>query len=211
MALEIVKLYISLLSQFFLFSHMFVSTPPMDGADTTPANLPKNSNSLTTAYHLMKTLGEIQDAVNDISALDISKEASSSLKGLLDSARWKFVEIFIKAWLRGRFGAHFCVHVNAHIQCLARCKYLLLSGDLDRIDAGALHNRLPLAHALLPKALHYICIQDCRRHRPVRRDELDVVQVVKAEYTFPTIHPQNHQGVFGQSLRVPGRPCSPRI
>lgn len=209
MALEIVKLYISLLSQFFLFSHMFVSTPPMDGPDTTPVNLPKNSNSLTTAYHLMKTLGEIQDAVNDISALDISKEASSSLKGLLDSARWKFVEIFIKAWLRGKFGVHRCMH--GCIYRFFRFKYLLLSGDVDRVDAGSLHNRLPLSHARLPKALLYICIQDCRRCRPVRGDELDVVQIVEAEHAFSTIHEEDHQGIFGQSLRVPGRPRSPRI
>ncbi|KAI0371254.1 hypothetical protein BV20DRAFT_1120669 [Pilatotrama ljubarskyi] len=97
MALDVIKLYISLLSEFFLFSDMAVMSP---GRDTTPPLFPKSSNSLTTAHHLMKILGEIQDSVNDVTGMEISGEATSSLKSLLESARWKFSDILVNAWLR---------------------------------------------------------------------------------------------------------------
>ncbi|KAI0711370.1 exocyst complex component Sec5-domain-containing protein [Earliella scabrosa] len=97
MALDIVKLYIALLSEFFMFSDMAVMSP---GRNATPPLFPKSSNSLTTAHHLMKVLGEIQDSVNDVSGMEISSEATSSLKALLESARWKFEDLLISAWLR---------------------------------------------------------------------------------------------------------------
>ncbi|KAH9923300.1 exocyst complex component Sec5-domain-containing protein [Amylocystis lapponica] len=100
MALDVVKLYISLLSQFFMFSDMNVMTPPNGTTDSTPPLLPKDSNSLTIAQNLMKILGEIQDSVNDINGMEVSSEVSSILKSLLESARWKFESILTAAWLR---------------------------------------------------------------------------------------------------------------
>ncbi|THH31004.1 hypothetical protein EUX98_g3179 [Antrodiella citrinella] len=100
MALDVVKLYVSLLSEFFLFSDMAVMSPLGSASNTTPPLLPKDSNSLTTAFHLMKILGEIQESVNEISVMEISHDASSSLKSLLESARWKFEDILVTAWLR---------------------------------------------------------------------------------------------------------------
>ncbi|KAI0646515.1 exocyst complex component Sec5-domain-containing protein [Trametes meyenii] len=97
MAFDIVKLYVLLLSEFFLFSDMAVMSP---GRNTTPPLFPKSCNSLTTAHHLMKILGEIQDSVNDVVGMEISSEVSSSLKNLLESARWKFADILVNAWLR---------------------------------------------------------------------------------------------------------------
>lgn len=98
MALDIIKLYIALLSEFFMFSDMAVMSP---GRDLTPPLFPKTSNSLTTAHHLMKVLGEIQDSVNDVTGMEISNEATSSLKSLLETARWKFEDLLVAAWLRG--------------------------------------------------------------------------------------------------------------
>ena len=98
MALDIVKLYIALLSEFFTFSDMAVMSP---GRNTAPPLFPESSNSLTTAHHLMKILGEIQDSVNDVTGIEISGEATSSLKALLESARWKFADLLVNAWLRG--------------------------------------------------------------------------------------------------------------
>ncbi|TFY53460.1 hypothetical protein EVJ58_g9441 [Rhodofomes roseus] len=100
MALDIVKLYISLLSEFFMFSDSRVSSPPNTVAEATPPLLPRDSNSLTTAHQLMRVIGEIQDSVNDVNGMEIANEASSSLKGLLESARWKFEDIVIHGWLR---------------------------------------------------------------------------------------------------------------
>ncbi len=101
MALEIVKLYISLLSEFFMFSDVAVVMSPSLGSSTTPPLLPRDSNTLTTMHHLTKILGEIQESVNEVQGIEISSEASSSLKNLLESARWRFEDILVNSWLRG--------------------------------------------------------------------------------------------------------------
>ncbi|KAJ6486945.1 exocyst complex component sec5 [Mycena sanguinolenta] len=96
MALDIIKLYISLVSQFFKLSDMAVSSP----GGSTPPELPTNSNSLCTAHYLMKILGEIQETVNELNAMEISNETASGLKSLLESAKWRFEDLLITSWLR---------------------------------------------------------------------------------------------------------------
>ncbi|KAJ7096741.1 exocyst complex component sec5 [Mycena belliarum] len=99
MALDIIKLYISLVSQFFTLSDMAVmSSPRADNAP--PPLLPTNSNSLCTAHYLMRILGEVQETVNEINAMDISNDVSSGLKSLLESAKWRFEDLLITSWLR---------------------------------------------------------------------------------------------------------------
>lgn len=100
MALDVIKEYISLLSEFFMFSDAAVQSPNPENSATPPL-LPKDSNALTTMQHLMTILGEIQETVNEVNGMEISSEATSSLKGLLDSARWKFADILVHAWIRG--------------------------------------------------------------------------------------------------------------
>ncbi|KAF8189835.1 exocyst complex component Sec5-domain-containing protein [Mycena galopus ATCC 62051] len=97
MALDIIRLYISLVSQFFKLSDMAVMT---SGSNSTPPELPTNSNSLCTAHYLMKILGEVQETVNELNAMEISDAASSGLKSLLESAKWRFEDLLITAWLR---------------------------------------------------------------------------------------------------------------
>jgi hypothetical protein len=100
MALDIVKLYISLISEFFTLSDMAVMTSP-GGSISTPPLLPLNSSSLSVAHYLMKILGEVQESVNELNAMEISTEAASGLKSLLETAKWRFEDILINAWLRG--------------------------------------------------------------------------------------------------------------
>jgi exocyst complex component 2 len=102
MALDIIKLYVSLLSEFFVLSDMAVTAPSPTEESSAPL-LPDDSNSLTTAYYLMKILTEIQDNVNEINSMEISTEMSTSLKGLLDSAKWGFEDVLMHAWVRGAF------------------------------------------------------------------------------------------------------------
>ncbi|KAJ7637152.1 exocyst complex component sec5 [Roridomyces roridus] len=99
MALDIVKLYISLISEFFLLSDMAVMSSP-GGASVPPPSLPTNSNSLCTAHYLMKILGEVQDTVNELNGMAISNEAASGLKSLLETAKWHFEDLLITSWLR---------------------------------------------------------------------------------------------------------------
>ncbi|TFK41615.1 exocyst complex component Sec5-domain-containing protein [Crucibulum laeve] len=98
MVLDIVKLYISLLSEFFKLSDMAVMA---GGSNTaTPPLLPANSHSLSVAHYLMKILGEAQECVNEINGMDVSNESSSLLKSLLESLKWRFEDVLTNAWLR---------------------------------------------------------------------------------------------------------------
>ncbi|EGO29432.1 hypothetical protein SERLADRAFT_445247 [Serpula lacrymans var. lacrymans S7.9] len=99
LAVDIVKLYVSLLSEFFKLSDMAVMASPSYTNATLPL-LPTHSNSITTAHFLTKILGEIQDGVNEVNAMEIPGEASSSLKNLMESVRWRFEDTLIQAWLR---------------------------------------------------------------------------------------------------------------
>lgn len=101
MALDIIQLYISLLSEFFVFSDVAASMSPNMGSGALPALLPRDSNSLTTLSHLSKILAEIQESVNEINGMEISSQANQSMKELLESARWKFEDILVQSWLRG--------------------------------------------------------------------------------------------------------------
>ncbi|KAJ4468807.1 exocyst complex component sec5 [Lentinula aciculospora] len=114
MALDVIKLYISFLSQFFNLSDMAVMSSPSVSSsnDSNPTMLPSNSNSLSTAHYLLKILGEIQDCVNELNAMEISGEVSASLKGLLDSTKWRFEDVLIAAWLRDANNFH---HLEAWV------------------------------------------------------------------------------------------------
>ncbi|TFK20519.1 hypothetical protein FA15DRAFT_673418 [Coprinopsis marcescibilis] len=100
MALDIVKLYISLISQFFNLSDMAVMSSSSGFNNTPPSHLPTNSHSLSNSYYLLKILSEIQDTVTEINSMEISNEVSSLLKSLLESARWRAEDILINSWLR---------------------------------------------------------------------------------------------------------------
>lgn len=99
MALDITKRYVSLLSEFFSLSDTVVMQRNTN--DPSPKLLPRHSNSLTTAHFLIKILIEIQDCANEVTGMDIVPEASSSLRNLVESARWKFGDVLIRVWLRG--------------------------------------------------------------------------------------------------------------
>ncbi|KAF8553802.1 hypothetical protein OG21DRAFT_1603880 [Imleria badia] len=98
MALDIVKLYVSLLSEFFCLSDAVVMQ--RNSSDSPPKLLPKHSNSLTTAHFLVKILIEIQDCASEVTGMDIVPEATSNLRNLVDSTRWKFGDILVRVWLR---------------------------------------------------------------------------------------------------------------
>ncbi|THH19659.1 hypothetical protein EW146_g1566 [Bondarzewia mesenterica] len=100
MALDVVKLYISLLSEFFVFSDMAVMTPSSSDSGDAPTLIPVHSNVMTTGHYLMKILGEVQECVNEINGMEVSTDTAASLKGLLESARWRFEDILVQRWLR---------------------------------------------------------------------------------------------------------------
>ncbi|KAK7036624.1 Exocyst complex component S5 [Paramarasmius palmivorus] len=99
MALDIVKLYVTLISEFFTLSDMAVMASPNASHSSAPL-APVNATSFTTAHYLMKILGEIQECVNELNSMEISNEVSSSLRGLLESAKWRFEDILVTVWMR---------------------------------------------------------------------------------------------------------------
>ena len=99
MALDVVKLYISLISEFFILSDMTVMASPKSKV---PPLLPAKSHSMSTAYYLLKMLNDIQETVNELNLMEISSETSSSLKNFLESAKWRFEDVLVVAWLRGK-------------------------------------------------------------------------------------------------------------
>ncbi|KAH7926246.1 hypothetical protein BV22DRAFT_1087398 [Leucogyrophana mollusca] len=99
MALDIVKLYVSLMSEFFTLSDTAVMAPNSAG-NASPPLLPSHSNSLTTAHFLVKILSEIQDCVTEVNSMEILSEASVVLRNLLESTRWRFEDTLTHAWLR---------------------------------------------------------------------------------------------------------------
>ena len=100
MALDIVKLYISLIAGFFSFSDVEITSPT--GPDSHKHFLPKASNSITMAHFLTKVLGEIQETMSEVGALEISSEVSANTKSFLESARRGLQETLIEAWRRGK-------------------------------------------------------------------------------------------------------------
>lgn len=100
MALDIVKLYISFIVEFFMFSDVEITSPTR--SENHASLLPKVSNSITTAYFLIKLLGEVQETMSEVGALEISSEVSTNTKSFLESARRGFQETLIQAWKRGQ-------------------------------------------------------------------------------------------------------------
>jgi hypothetical protein len=104
MAFDVVKLYISLISEFFNLSDMAVMTSPTGPKSPRPDSpfLPINSHSMSTAHYLGRVLGEIQEGVNELKALNMHSDVGQALKGFQESVNWRFVDILINAWQRGR-------------------------------------------------------------------------------------------------------------
>ncbi|KAH9477787.1 Exocyst complex component SEC5B [Psilocybe cubensis] len=99
MAQDIVKLYITLISEFFRLSDVAVMTSMGGSYNAAPLPLvPKNTHSPCTAYYLIKINTDIQDTVNELNALDIAQD--TGLKSLLESVKWRFEDILIDGWLR---------------------------------------------------------------------------------------------------------------
>jgi exocyst complex component 2 len=103
MTVDIVKLYISLLSEFFSLSDVVVMSSPGGSNNALPPLIPTDSSSLATVQYLMKILGEVQDSVNELNGMDISNDVSSGLKSLLESTRWRFEDILTRVWIRGQY------------------------------------------------------------------------------------------------------------
>jgi exocyst complex component 2 len=101
MARDVVGLYIRLLSSFFTLSSPSASPSESSTSGKPPAFVPRDSNSLTAGIWSNRILTEIVEAGNELSLGDIGSEAMDEWQGLIDSTRWRTVEVICETWRLG--------------------------------------------------------------------------------------------------------------
>jgi exocyst complex component 2 len=119
MALDIVKTYITLLSQFFTLSDVAIAEAAIkrEGEDPpVPPFVPVGTTVIASGHYGEKVVDEVTECAGDLLAVDVSGEASTSLKGLLDSLRWRFEEVLAATWARGQFTLAWQLSIEADCQ-----------------------------------------------------------------------------------------------
>ncbi|WWC65439.1 uncharacterized protein I303_108057 [Kwoniella dejecticola CBS 10117] len=103
MGMEIIRLYIKDISQFFTLSDMpSASSSKVDseGEENIPPFVPSGTRVITACYFAEKLVEEISDCANDLLGVDIGSEVRSGLGTFLDSLRWRFEEVICTTWAR---------------------------------------------------------------------------------------------------------------
>ncbi|ADV19942.1 Exocyst protein, putative [Cryptococcus gattii WM276] len=102
MALEILKLYSSLLSQFFKLSDPAVaeSTAHKDGSHQLPSFVPAGTTVITACYFAEKLVEYVSDCAGELAVHEIVNDSGNSMKGLIESMKWKMEEVIGAAWAR---------------------------------------------------------------------------------------------------------------
>ncbi|KIR53565.1 exocyst protein [Cryptococcus gattii Ru294] len=102
MALEILKLYSSLLSQFFKLSDPAVaeSTSHKDGSHQLPSFVPAGTTVITACYFAEKLVEYVSDCAGELAVHEIVNDSGNSMKGLIESMKWKMEEVIGAAWAR---------------------------------------------------------------------------------------------------------------
>jgi hypothetical protein len=158
MAQEVVRLYVAQLSAFFELSAPAVATAAASSSGAPPAFVPKASNSLTAGVWSNRILGEIVEAEIELNLGEIGAEVAKDWHGLLDSARWKFVEVICETW---RLGASPCLLFSSPSLLAHSCSgwpnacrlgALLPARGLDPQRRSTLDNALPESRPGLPEA-----------------------------------------------------------
>lgn len=103
MALEIIKLYVSSLSQFFTLSDVGVSESSKRTTDEIelPPFVPAGTTVITAAFFAERLIEEVSDCVGELLAVEVAAEAGHSLRNMTDSLRWRFEEVMAATWANG--------------------------------------------------------------------------------------------------------------
>jgi exocyst complex component 2 len=118
MTIEIIKLYVSCISQFFTLSDVAIASSPNNPSTSEiPDFLPTASNSITTCHfvsriltEIVETSGELEGMGGHVEGEKISSqvEVKNVLKGLAESCRWRFEEAICFAWSKGTYDCLLC-------------------------------------------------------------------------------------------------------
>ncbi|KAG9127809.1 hypothetical protein FRC07_009001 [Ceratobasidium sp. 392] len=87
MALDIVRQYISLISEHFKLSNMAVSTLSLIGGQVPSSFIPPGADSVSAAHWLQLILKEVVECAREISEMEIGGDAASMLKELIDDSK----------------------------------------------------------------------------------------------------------------------------
>ena len=103
MASDIIKLYVSTMSQFFTLSDIGVVVTASNGNKSriVPSFVPAGTTVIAAAYFAEKVSAEITECTTELMSIDVGKEATASARGMLDSLRWRMLEVVASTWLRG--------------------------------------------------------------------------------------------------------------
>ena len=100
MALEVVKLYISLLSTFFTLSDPSI---PSKGGEEVPAFVPPGTTVLAACHFSEKLVDDVNEGIAELMGVDIGSEAGNGVRNMLDSLKWRMQEVISALWARGEF------------------------------------------------------------------------------------------------------------
>ena len=105
MALEVVKLYISLLSTFFTLSDISISESSRSksqGEDMpVPSFVPPGTTVLSACHFGEKLVEDVNEGIGELMGVDIGSEAGNGLRNMLDSLKWRLQEVVTALWARG--------------------------------------------------------------------------------------------------------------
>lgn len=130
---DIVTLYVSLLSQFFSQPSAEALARDADDPNATPPLpdwVPTVSNATTDSHWLIRVLAEVNDCGAELGALELSGEATQTLKELVIHVRSCFEAAVCSAWIRGESGREYscafssCAHLS-HTHADAKTFYRL--------------------------------------------------------------------------------------
>ncbi|CAK9785848.1 unnamed protein product [Cutaneotrichosporon oleaginosum] len=99
MASDILKTYLSTLSQFFTLSDIALVARSKP-TTTIPGFVPAGTTVLAACYYSVKIIDDVADCVLELTAIDVGKEASQGAKAMLDSLRWRLEEVIATTWAR---------------------------------------------------------------------------------------------------------------
>jgi exocyst complex component 2 len=98
MALEVIKLYISLLSTFFTLSDPSI---PSKAIEDVPSFVPPGTTVLAACHFAEKLVEDVNEGIGELMGVDIGSEAGNGLRNMLDSLKWRMQEVISALWARG--------------------------------------------------------------------------------------------------------------
>jgi exocyst complex component 2 len=98
MALEVIKLYISLLSTFFTLSDPSISSK---ASEEVPSFVPPGTTVLAACHFAEKLVEDVNEGIGELMGVDIGSEAGNGLRNMLDSLKWRMQEVISALWARG--------------------------------------------------------------------------------------------------------------